>query len=243
MRRSIAAVLLPIRDHNPSHRFPFVTVGLIVVNVVVFIMQMLDPRISYLYAAIPAEITGAEVNPWERARLAMHGVRTEPVVNPWLTILTSMFLHGNFWHILGNMWSLWIFGNNVEDALGHFRYLLLYLFWGVVAALSHVLFNWASPIPVVGASGAIAGVMGAYLLLFPHARIDCVLLFFIITIVEVPAIFFLIFWFVMQFLAYQPGVAYLAHIGGFVAGFLTIKAMGGPARLLYGRRRFYYDDY
>jgi membrane associated rhomboid family serine protease len=107
---------------------------------------------------------------------AQHGIRAEPVVNPWLTILTSMFLHGGFLHILGNMWSLWIFGNNVEDALGHFRYLLLYLFWGVVAALSHIVFNWASPIPVVGASGAIAGVMGAYMLLFPHARIDCVLL-------------------------------------------------------------------
>lgn len=97
---------------------------------------------------------------------------------------------------------------------------------GVVAALSHVLFNWASPIPVVGASGAIAGVMGAYLLLFPHARIDCLLIFVFLTFVEVPAIFFLVFWFVSQFLVYQPGVAYLAHIGGFVAGIITIKLMG-----------------
>jgi len=154
-----------------------------------------------------------------------------------------MFLHGGFWHILGNMWSLWIFGNNVEDALGHFRYLLLYLFWGVVAALSHIVFNWASPIPVVGASGAIAGVMGAYMLLFPHARVDCVLWFVIITFVEVPAIFFLIFWFVSQFLVYSPGVAYLAHIGGFVAGFITIKSLGGAARILRGRKHFYYDDW
>jgi membrane associated rhomboid family serine protease len=215
-----------------------VTVGLIVVNVIVFIMQLLDPRVTYVYAAIPYEITGADLGPMAQIWQMRAGTRTEPIVNPWLTIFTSMFLHGGFLHIIGNMWSLWIFGNNVEDALGHFRYLLLYLFWGVVAALSHILFNWASPIPVVGASGAIAGVMGAYLLLFPHARIDCVLWFFIITFVEVPAIFFLIFWFVSQFLVYNPGVAYLAHIGGFVAGFVTIKLLGGPERLLY-RRRWY----
>ncbi|MFN4033517.1 MAG: rhomboid family intramembrane serine protease [Fimbriimonadales bacterium] len=234
-------MLLPIRDHNPSERFPYVTLGLIAVNIIVFILQLLDERITTVYAAIPAEITGAPVNPLVRMQLALeHGTRTEPIVSPWLTILTSMFLHGGYLHIIGNMWSLWIFGNNVEDALGHFRYLLLYLFWGVMAALSHIVFNWASPIPVVGASGAIAGVMGAYLLLFPHARIDCVLLFVIITFVEVPAIVFLIFWFVSQFLVYNPGVAYLAHIGGFVAGFLVIKAMGGPRHILQGRRRRYY---
>lgn len=231
-------MLIPIRDHNPSQRFPFVTVGLIAVNVIVFIMQLLDPRITYVYAAIPYEITGAELTPMAQMWQFQTGARTEPVVNPWLTIFTSMFLHGGYLHIIGNMWSLWIFGNNVEDALGHLRYLLLYLFWGVVAALSHILFNWGSPVPVVGASGAIAGVMGAYLLLFPHARIDCVLWFFIITFVEVPAIFFLIFWFVSQFIVYNPGVAYLAHIGGFAAGFFTVKLLGGPERLFY-RRRWY----
>lgn len=214
------------------------TVGLIVTNVIVFLMQLLDPRITYVYAAIPYEITGAELTPMAQMWQLQTGTRTEPIVHPWLTIFTSMFLHGGYLHIIGNMWSLWIFGNNVEDALGHFRYLLLYLFWGIVAALSHILFNWGSPVPVVGASGAIAGVMGAYLLLFPHARIDCVLWFFIITFVEVPAIFFLVFWFVSQFLVYNPGVAYLAHIGGFVAGFLTVKLLGGPERLLY-RRRWY----
>lgn len=241
MPKQSTSMLIPIRDHNPAHRFPFVTVGVILTNVIVFVFQLIDPRITYLYAAIPAEITGAYVNPVVRLELeARHGIRAEPIVNPWLTIFTSMFLHGGFLHILGNMWSLWIFGNNVEDALGHFRYLLLYLFWGVVAALSHVLFNWASPIPVVGASGAIAGVMGAYLLLFPHARIDCLLIFVFLTFVEVPAIFFLVFWFVSQFLVYQPGVAYLAHIGGFVAGIITIKLMGGPNRILYGRRRYYF---
>lgn len=235
-------MLIPIRDHNPSHRFPFVTVGLIAVNVVVFIFQQLDPSVTYYYSAIPAELTGAEVSLYDKMRLQAVGVRVEPAVPPLLTVFTSMFLHGNFLHILGNMWSLWIFGNNVEDALGHLRYLLLYLVWGFVAAWSHVLFHWASPIPLVGASGAIAGVMGAYLLLYPHARIDCVLMFFVITFVEVPAVFFLIFWFVMQFLAYNPGVAYLAHIGGFVAGLLTIKLLGGSNRIL-GPRRFHWDEW
>ncbi|MCX7688165.1 MAG: rhomboid family intramembrane serine protease [Fimbriimonadales bacterium] len=234
-------MLIPIRDHNPTRSFPIVTVSLIVINVIVFIMQNLDPAITYYYSAIPAEIVGVELNPFQKFQLQQAGIRVEPAVPPLLTIFTSMFLHGNFLHILGNMWSLWIFGNNVEDALGHWRYLLLYLFWGFVAAWSHILFNWNSPIPLVGASGAIAGVMGAYLVLFPHARIDCVLWFFVITFVEVPAIFFLVFWFVMQFLVYNPGVAHLAHIGGFVAGYLVIRMLGGQA--LLGRRRYYYDEW
>lgn len=233
-------MLLPIRDHNPTRSFPVVTVGIIAVNIVVYVMQILNPQITYYYAAIPAELTGSEIDPFTRFRMAQVGIRTEPVVHPLLTIFTSMFLHGSFLHILGNMWSLWIFGNNVEDRLGHFRYLLLYLIWGFLAAWSHVLFNWGSPIPVVGASGAIAGVMGAYLLLFPHARIDCVLFFFIITFVEVPAIFFLVFWFVSQFFFASPGVAYLAHIGGFVAGYITIKLLGGRAHLV--RDRWYDED-
>lgn len=234
-------MLIPIRDHNPTQKFPIVTVSLIVVNVIVFIMQELDPTVTYKYSAIPAEILGVELDPFLRMRLEQHGIRVEPIVLPLLTVFTSMFLHGNFWHILGNMWSLWIFGNNVEDALGHVRYLLLYLLWGFVAAWTHILFNWSSPIPLVGASGAISGVMGAYLVLFPRARIDCVLLFVIITFVEVPAIFFLVFWFVMQFLVYNPGVANLAHIGGFVAGYLLVRMVGG--RNLLGKRRYYYDDW
>ncbi len=234
-------MLIPIRDHNPSHRFPFVTLGLIGVNIVVFIFQQIDPNITRYYSAIPAELTGTEIPFWQKMQLQAYGIRVEPVVPPLLTVFTSMFLHGNFWHILGNMWSLWIFGNNVEDALGHFRYLLLYLVWGFIAAWSHVLFHWGSPIPLVGASGAIAGVMGAYLLLYPHARIDCVLWFFVITFVEVPAIFFLTFWFVMQFIAYNPGVAYLAHIGGFIAGYLTIRMLGGRQLLRHQRR--YWDEW
>lgn len=237
-------MLIPIRDHNPTRHFPVVTVTLIVINAVVFIMQNIDPSITYYYAAIPAEILGVELSPFDKFRLQQVGIRVEPAVPPLLTLFTSMFLHGNFLHILGNMWSLWIFGNNVEDALGHWRYLFLYLLWGFIAAWSHILFNWNSPIPLVGASGAIAGVMGAYLLLFPRARIDCVLLFVILTFVEVPAIFFLIFWLAMQFLVYNPGVAHLAHIGGFIAGYLTVRMMGGRALLRLRRyRRYPYDDW
>ncbi len=233
-------MLIPIRDHNPTRSFPFVTVGIIAVNIVVYIMQVMNPEITRTYSAIPAELTGVELPPWVKLRMIEAGIRPEPIVHPWLTIFTSMFLHGGFLHILFNMWSLWIFGNNVEDTLGHFRFLLLYLIWGFVAVWAHVLFNWGSPIQLVGASGAIAGVMGAYMLLFPHARIDCVFFFFIITFVEVPAIFFLVFWFISQFVVYAPGVAHLAHIGGFVAGFVAIKLLGGRARLV---RRSWYDDY
>ncbi len=232
-------MLIPIRDHNPTRRFPVVTVGIIAVNIIVFIMQVNNPDITRTYSAIPAELTGTELPFFVKMRMVEAGIRTEPIVSPFLTIFTSMFLHGGFLHILFNMWSLWIFGNNVEDRLGHFRYLLLYLIWGFVAVWAHVLFNWGSPIQLVGASGAIAGVMGAYLLLFPHARLDCVLFFFIITFVEVPAIFFLVLWFISQFFFASPGVAYLAHIGGFVAGVATIKLLGIRPQPLPNR---WYDD-
>ena len=116
-----------------------------------------------------------------------------------------------------------------------------YIVWGYLAAWSHILPNMYSNVPVVGASGAIAGVMGAYALLFPHARLDCVLLFFVLTFVEVPAIFFLIFWFVSQFFVASPGIAYLAHIGGFLAGLATVKLLGGRDALL-GPRRYFWDD-
>ncbi|GBC91719.1 Rhomboid protease GluP [bacterium HR15] len=238
-------MLIPIRDHNPTRRFPFVTVGLIVVNTIVFLMQQFDPHIMLYYSAIPAEVLRNEPGvirvPVEVAPGWARMVEVQREVAPQLTIFTSMFLHGGWLHLIGNMWSLWIFGNNVEDTLGHWRYLILYLVWGYLAAWSHILPNMYSDVPVVGASGAIAGVMGAYALLFPHARLDCVLLFFVLTFVEVPAIFFLIFWFVSQFFVASPGVAYLAHIGGFVAGLATVKLLGGRDALL-GYRRYYWDE-
>lgn len=222
-------MLLPLKDHNPTRRFPFVTVGLIIANVLVFLGELTNREWIFTYGMIPAEVVGL--------------VRKQSeVVSPQISILTSMFLHGSWLHLIFNMWSLWIFGNNVEDALGHLRYLLLYLIWGYLAGWSHILFHWGSTIPTVGASGAIAGVMGAYLLLYPHARIDCMLFYFIITFIEVPAVFFLIFWFVSQFFVYNPGVAYLAHIGGFIAGAATVKLLGGPRQILGYRIYRYYDD-
>jgi membrane associated rhomboid family serine protease len=238
-------MLIPIRDHNPTRRFPVVTVGLIAINTIVFLMQQFDPRITFYYSVVPAEILRNEPGvlrvPVEVAPGFARMVEIQREVAPQLTIFTSMFLHGGWLHLIGNMWSLWIFGNNVEDTLGHWRYLLLYLVWGYLAAWSHILPNIYSNVPLVGASGAIAGVMGAYAVLFPHARVDCVLLFFVLTFVEVPAIFFLIFWFVSQFFMASPGIAYLAHIGGFVAGIATIKLLGGRNTLL-GHRRYYWDD-
>ncbi len=238
-------MLIPIRDHNPTRRFPIVTVALIVVNTIVFLMQQFDPHITLYYSAIPAEVLrnqpGVLYVPVEVMPGIVQRVPIEREVAPQITLFTSMFLHGGWLHLIGNMWSLWIFGNNVEDTLGHWRYLVLYIVWGYLAAWSHILPNMNSTVPVVGASGAIAGVMGAYALLFPHARLDCMLLFFVLTFVEVPAIFFLVFWFVSQFFVASPGIAYLAHIGGFVAGWVTIKLLGGRDALLPHRR--YWDDY
>lgn len=223
-------MLIPLRDHNPTRHFPIVTVSLIAINVAVFALINLrgDQAAHLAYSMVPAEIAGKVE-------------KTIPAPPPMVSIFTSMFLHGGWMHIIFNMWTLWIFGNNLEDALGRGKYLALYVFWGYLAAWSHIAFNWDSVIPTVGASGAIAGVMGAYLVLFPHARIDCMLTFFVITFVEVPAIFFLIFWITLQFFQGNPGVAYLAHIGGFVAGWITMKLMGGQ-RILGHRIHYDHDD-
>lgn len=248
-------MLFPLKDHNPSRTFPVITVGLIAINTAIFLLQTTNPAITAQYAMIPAEITGSQQAVLEAIRAAgpfalqrmdpqvlQRLFETGPAVPVHMTPFSSMFLHGSWLHLLANMWSLWIFGNNVEDALGKLRYLLIYLIWGFFAGWSHVLFNWTSPIPTVGASGAIAGVMGAYLLLFPGARLDCMLFYIIIAFVEVPAIFFLLFWLASQFLVYSPGVAYLAHIGGFVAGMITIKLMGGRQKVL-GARAYEHEDW
>jgi membrane associated rhomboid family serine protease len=154
------------------------------------------------------------------------------------TILTSMFLHGGWLHIIGNMWFLWIFGDNIEDHLGHFRYLLFYLACGVAAAITHIIFNLSSNEPTVGASGAIAGVMGAYVILYPRARVLTLVFFFLWWI---PAWVFLGYWFLIQFLSGAAmsvaetsrstgGIAFWAHVGGFVAGILLIKILPQRAR-------------
>lgn len=203
--------MFPIRDHNPSGSTPWVVYGLIAANVVIYLMQlpyMGDERLLMAFwrdwAMIPAAVTQAG---------EVHG------------IFTSMFLHAGLLHLAGNMLFLWIFGDNMEDQMGHLGFLLFYLACGVVAALAHVAAAPLSVVPTVGASGAIGGVMGGYLLLFPRARVDVMLIFFVfVRIFTVPAWVMLGLWFAMQILsgvstpADGGGVAYWAHAGGFLAG-------------------------
>ena len=213
--------MIPLRDVIPSRTFPFFTIVFIVLNSVAFLFELslgekgLEP-FMYQYGVVPAQFV-------------------------WLTVLTSMVLHAGWLHFLGNMLYLWIFGDNVEDRLGHARFALFYLFCGAAAALAHVYMNPGSKIPTIGASGAIAGVMGAYFVLYPHSRVLALVPLFIIwEIVEVPAIFFLGLWFLMQFFSgvgsiadsgpETGGVAFWAHIAGFAAGSLAVLALRKPSR-------------
>jgi len=203
--------MIPIRDDNARHHFPVVTVTLIAANVIVFIYQSLLPSLQVSefileYGAVPYYITnGSHLG----------------------TVFSSMFLHGGFMHLGGNMLYLFIFGDNIESVLGSLRYLLFYLLCGVAAFASHYLFDLSSQIPMIGASGAISGVLGAYAVRFPHAKVSVLLPLIIIwQVITVPAVLVLGFWFVMQLFsgatgsAQSGGVAWLAHVGGFVAGVL-----------------------
>ncbi len=213
--------MFPYKDDNPSHTFPFVTITIIVLNIVVFVFQVLsgtDSRqIVYAYGAIPYNIITMQA--------------TQPI-HPALTLFTSMFMHGGLFHIFGNMLYLWIFGNNIEDRLGHIRFILFYLFCGIIAAVSHALNTPSSTVPMIGASGAISGVLGAYLLLFPYARIHTIIfLGFFVQTIRVPALIVIGFWAIIQVVSgltsqgiqSQGGVAWFAHVGGFVAGLVTVK--------------------
>lgn len=213
--------MIPLRDDNPSSSAPLVTYLLIAVNVVVFLYMLslgseaAIERFVFAWGAIPGEITGRAGG--------------DPV-SEYPTLISSMFMHGGWAHLLGNMLYLWIFGDNVEDMMGHGGFLVFYLLTGLAAVWAHILTSPASRIPLVGASGAIAGVLGAYLALFPRAHIISLVIFgFFIRTVAVPAMLFLPIWFLMQFLqgvatlgADTAGVAWWAHIGGFVAGFVLV---------------------
>src|SRR5271155_5190661 len=221
-------MFIPLKDLNPRRTYPVVNTLLILTNVIVFLYQLtLTPHQYQAFvmanATIPSHI-----------RLALNG--HGHVEAAFLPVFTSMFLHSGFLHIAGNMLFLWIFGDNVEDYFGHLPYLLFYLFCGIGSGLLHVAFNWGSTIPALGASGAISGVMGAYLVLFPRERILTLVFIFI---VPIPAVFILVYWFVIQFaeavttvgstsLAQNGGVAVWAHVGGFLLGMLiTILAKSG----------------
>jgi len=211
-------MFIPLKDVNPTRHFPYVTVFLIAVNCLVFLYQALSPNgLDYSIikmGAIPYEIT--------------HFTRISgiPRISPVAALFTSMFLHGNLFHLLGNMLYLWIFGNNIEDHLGPLRYIFFYFISGLGASMVHILLNFDSTTPVIGASGAIAGILGAYLILYPHARVmTFVFLIFIIRIIPVPAVFLLGIWFIGQLLSVGlgGGVAWFAHIGGFLLGIFLIK--------------------
>lgn len=214
--------MIPLHDDNPTHILPIVTVALIIMCVLIFFWQLAqgmdNPASIYAFGLIPAVLFDARQLPVELA-----------IVPAWATMLTSMFLHGGWMHLIGNMLYLWIFGNNIEDAMGHIRFIMFYVACGLAAALGQAVPNPTSEIPMVGASGAISGVLGAYLLLYPHAKVLVVLpLGFYITTIRLPAGVVLAFWFVFQIInSYlsadqQGGVAWGAHISGFVAGMLLI---------------------
>lgn len=208
--------MIPLRDSQPSRSTPIVTISIIVLNVLVFLYEVSLDRYSLnhligTYGVIPA-------------RLQI------------LDLFTSMFLHGGWMHVIGNMWFLWIYGDNIEDILGRGQYILFYLACGVAAALLQVFISPDSRIPTIGASGAIAGVMGAYLAKFPHSRIVTLFpILFFWTTAEIPAVFILIYWFVIQLFSgttsiafaqsNQGGVAWFAHVGGFLTGILLIYLM------------------
>src|SRR6266850_2881793 len=216
--------VIPIRDTIPSRTAPVVTWALIAVNTAVFLFELtLSPEelkgLFYLFGMVPARYSHPE---WAAAV----GL---PLDDGW-PFLTSMFLHGGWMHIIGNMWSLWIFGDNVEERMGRAGFLCFYLLSGLAAGALHITFNSGSRVPTVGASGAIAGVMGAYLLLFPYARVvTLVPIFIFLQTIELPAVAFLGFWFLMNLMSgigslaahtRAGGVAWWAHIGGFLVGLL-----------------------
>ena len=216
--------MFPLRDKIPSKTFPFITVSLIVINLVVFFYELsLGQQLnSFLntFSIIPSQFNEAINQP---------SIQIFPI---GFTLFSSVFLHGGWMHVIGNMWYLWIFGDNVEDSTGHFRFLIFYLLCGILAGITHILLNPFSTVPTIGASGAIAGVMGAYFLLFPKSKIlTLIFIFIFIQIIEIPAVFFLGFWIILQFISGSMsrglvdsggGVAWWAHIGGFLVGVTLI---------------------
>lgn len=216
--------MIPIRDRNPSGIFPYITIGVICLNVAVFLFQLsLGQRIDaflFQFGVIPVRV------------IHYTDIPDINIMDAYFPFFSYMFLHGGFIHLIGNMWYLWIFGDNIEDMLGRPKFIVFYLLCGIGAAIIHVYFNSRSGIPCIGASGAVAGVLGAYMVSFPKAKVLVVIPLFIIwQIVELPAIVVLGFWFLIQFFSGAAaittveggGVAWWAHIGGFIIGVTLIK--------------------
>ena len=222
--------MIPLKDKNPSHSFPFVNYLLIAANVIVFFYELsLGPGLDAFfvkYGLVPSRYFDAVANHTQ-------------LISRYVPFFTSMFIHGGWLHIIGNMWFLFIFGDNVEDKLGHKRYLAFYLLSGLAAGGLQTYLSANSSIPTIGASGAISGVLGAYLVMFPRARIVTLIpIFFIFDIIDISAILFIGFWFLIQFFSgmqsvshgLSGGIAWWAHVGGFIAGILMVP--------IFGRRRY-----
>lgn len=227
--------MFPIRDENPLVRKPIANISIIGLNIAawIFLQGMGDPaslaKSFCLYALIPGDLLG--LAPPDGVVSLGSGIGCKLGVNTNLiTPISSMFLHGGWFHLIGNMWFLWIFGDNVEDAMGIFRFTIFYLFCGLAAAAAQIMTNPASVVPMVGASGAIGGVMGAYARLYPRAHVHTlIVLGFFFTTVSLPAFAMLGYWFVIQLLGGLPvlggaegGVAFWAHVGGFIAGIILV---------------------
>lgn len=224
--------MFPIRDDQPRYSTPVVNYFVIALNVLVYLFFELPVKFQSA-RAFDVLILQFGLVPQHFTR-ALAGSAHYSFPQTFLTILTSMFLHGDLFHILGNLWFLWIFGDNIEDYLGHFPYLIFYLLCGIAAALTDIAIDPASTLPTIGASGAIAGVMGAYILLYPRARVQTlVVLIVFFTFWWLPAWLFLGYWFLIQFVATSVvasgahhqtgGIAFAAHVGGFVTGLILIK--------------------
>jgi membrane associated rhomboid family serine protease len=227
--------MFPYRDDNPTILTPVGTVVLIILNALAWVLLQgmgTDPALTRSVCTlglIPGELL-QQVEAGTRVRLGPEADCVLGGTPTWHTLLTSMFLHGGWFHLIGNMWFLWVFGNNVEDSMGHIRYFVFYVLCGLAAAAAQIVVNPASTIPMVGASGAISGIMGAYIVLYPKVRVHMLIfLGFFITTVAVPAWVMLGYWFLLQILGGLPslakesgGVAFWAHAGGFVAGMVFI---------------------
>lgn len=230
--------MIPLKDENPTFSKPYVTVGIIILNCLVYFYQLslgsYEQAFVLQTGAIPAELTGFS---------RVSSVTAASPIPLFITPLTSMFVHGGFFHLGFNMLYLWVFGNNVEDRFGHVPFLFFYIICGVSAVVIHALSDINSVMPMVGASGAIAGILGAYLIMFPKAKIvTLVILIVFITIIRIPAVLFLGFWFLIQILNAGSGsgnVAWYAHLGGFMAG-MVLTGLWARKKFIPGRDQKYY---
>ncbi len=216
-------MLLPLHDNNPTRTLPVVTVGFIIINTLAFLFQFsLGPDRGQQF------VLQLGIIPWEISHL--HNHPESSAIPPIASLFTAMFLHGGWMHLIGNMLYLWIFGNNIEDAMGHFRFVIFYSLTGLAASFTHIMIGPDSTVPMIGASGAISGVLGGYLVLYPRAEVSTLLfLGWYIRLIEIPALVVLGFWFALQVfegflsLGIGGGVAWFAHIGGFLAGIILVK--------------------